>query len=261
MSWWTPDCDKALKERNRLFRIFNRHPSEINHINFKKARAKARLTINTAKRNSWHDFVGTINCHTPLSKVWNVVNRIRKKEKTSYIPRLVSQGRTIDTAHDIAELLGRTFQQSSSSANYDPRFLPIKAARELERLSFEDENVDLDYVDYNTLLTMHELRTALQTANGKSAGPSGITYDMLKHLPYTQLEKVLEVFNEIWTTKVFPDSWHFAHVIPIPKRDRPRENPNSYRPIALTDCICKVMERIVASRLTFFLNSNNLLND
>ena len=257
--WWTPDCANALKERNRLFRIFNRQPSEINHVNFKKARAKARLTINNAKRNSWHRFVGTIQHNTPVGQVWDVVNRIRKKRTRSHIPRLKSQGRILDTARDIAELLGRTFQRNSSSANYDPRFLPTKAAREIEIYSFEEEGCNL--WGYNSLLTMHELRTALQVANGKSPGPSGITYDMIKHLPHTQLLKVLEVFNEIWTTGRFPDSWHFAHVIPIPKRDRNREDPNSYRPIALTECLCKVMERIVKNRLTFYLESNNLLSD
>ena len=33
--------------------------------------------------------------------------------------------------------------------------------------------------------------------------------------------------------------------------------PNNYRPIALTSCLCKTLERKIYKRLTWFLESNN----
>ena len=40
----------------------------------------------------------------------------------------------------------------------------------------------------------------------------------------------------------FPPSWRQAVVLPIPKVDKDRTDPNSYRPIALTSCLCKVVK-------------------
>merc|ERR1712237_134949 len=37
------------------------------------------------------------------------------------------------------------------------------------------------------------------------------------------------------------------------------QDPSNFRPIALTSCICKTVERMVNERLIYFLESNNLL--
>ena len=36
-------------------------------------------------------------------------------------------------------------------------------------------------------------------------------------------------------------------------------DPNNYRPIALTSCICKTMERMINKRLVWFLVTNSIL--
>ena len=47
-----------------------------------------------------------------------------------------------------------------------------------------------------------------------------------------------------------------ATVIPIPKPNKDHTDPTYYRPIALTSCICKTMERMITDRLT--ANSHGL---
>ena len=43
-------------------------------------------------------------------------------------------------------------------------------------------------------------------------------------------------------------------IIPIPKPGKDHSDPNSYRPIALTSCICKTMERMVYELLMWQLD-------
>ena len=80
---------------------------------------------------------------------------------------------------------------------------------------------------------------------------------MLKHLPENSLETLLNIFNYIWTTGKFPEDWTLATIIPIPKPGKDPAEPNNYRPIALTGCLCKTLERMMDRGLTWFLESNN----
>ena len=80
---------------------------------------------------------------------------------------------------------------------------------------------------------------------------------MLKHLPDTSLETLLNIFDYIWTTGKFPDGWQYATIISIPKPGKDPAEPNNSRPIALTSCLCKILERMINKRLTWFLESNN----
>ena len=66
--------------------------------------------------------------------------------------------------------------------------------------------------------------------------------------------------NEIWRTGKFPEDWHKAVIIPIPKPGKDKTEATNYRPIALTSCICKTMERMINDRLVWFLESNNLIS-
>ena len=80
---------------------------------------------------------------------------------------------------------------------------------------------------------------------------------MLKHLTDTSHETLLNIFNYTWTTGKFPDGWQYTTIIPIPKPGKDPAEPNNYRPIALTSCLCKTLERMINIRLTWFLESNN----
>ena len=65
--------------------------------------------------------------------------------------------------------------------------------------------------------------------------------------------------NDIWITGKFPKDWSKATIIPIPKPNKDHTEGTNYRPIALTSCLCKTMERMINDRLVWFLESNQLI--
>ena len=48
-------------------------------------------------------------------------------------------------------------------------------------------------------------------------------------------------------------------LFPFPKPGKDPLNPSNYRPIALTSCLCKIMERMVKNRLVWYLEVNDIL--
>ena len=69
----------------------------------------------------------------------------------------------------------------------------------------------------------------------------------------------MDIINETWKSDTFPESWREALIISIPKPGKDHFNPLNYRPIALTSCICKTVERMVNERLVWYLEKNGLL--
>jgi hypothetical protein len=56
---------------------FEKHPTSDNLGNIHIFRAKARRTLKQNRRTSWRNFVSKLNCHTPMNKVWNMVQKIK----------------------------------------------------------------------------------------------------------------------------------------------------------------------------------------
>ena len=83
---------------------------------------------------------------------------------------------------------------------------------------------------------------------------------MLKHLPSKSLQALLDIFNDIWETGKFPESWELSTIIPVPKPGKDHTEPTNYRPIALASCLCKTLERMINTRLVWYLESNNLIS-
>ena len=57
---------------------------------------------------------------------------------------------------------------------------------------------------------------------------------MLKHLPLKSLQTLLDIFDYIWETGKFRESWELATIIPILKPRKDHAEPTNYRPIAPT---------------------------
>ena len=256
--WYNEDCKEAIKNRKDALRKFNRNPIKENLIRTKVMRAKARRTIKTAKRSSWQKYISKINSRTPMKKVWNMIRKISGKKKSSKLVHINnSDGTKCLNKKDIADALGNAFHKNSSSEHYSKQFQDLKDKEEKEILDFTSCNNE----KYNLPFSILELEDSLQKSHDTAAGPDDINYQILKHLPKKCLQTLLDIFNHIWESGNFPQSWREATIIPIPKPGKDHTNPNNYRPIALTSCVCKTLERMINTRLVWYLESNNLITN
>jgi len=69
------------------------------------------------------------------------------------------------------------------------------------------------------------------------------------------------VIDRVVINDDFPVSWRHSIVHPVLKPGKDPVNAASYRPISLTPTLCKLMEKLVTTRLTYFVEKNNILNN
>ena len=103
------------------------------------------------------------------------------------------------------------------------------------------------------------LAAASNLFSSTATGPDKVAYPMLKHLPRSGMDFLLYIFNLSLTLHSFPSVWKTS-IISIHIMGKPLDTPGSFRPISLTSCVSKLFERIILSRLLFFLESNSILS-
>ena len=253
--WFDEGCQKAIDKRKKSLQKFKKHPTRQNLDGYKKDYAKARRTISEAKRQSWRAYVSTLNNNTSAKHTWQMLRRISGKRKDKTIKYLVTDSDTITNKTDIAETLATSFAAKSSPDHYQGKFRKIRDKEKENTLDFESDNDE----KYNVNFSKQELIKSIAQATDSATGPDEIHYQFLKHFPDVSLDLLLLLFNDLWQSQDFPDGWREATVIPIPKPGKDRTDPNNYRPIALTSCLCKIMERMINHRLTWFLQDNNII--
>ena len=62
------------------------------------------------------------------------------------------------------------------------------------------------------------------------------------------------------TKRKFSSSWLKSIVLPIPTSGKDHSNPTNYRPIPLTNILCKTLKRMVNSRIIEHQEQNNILS-
>ncbi|GFU46465.1 probable RNA-directed DNA polymerase from transposon X-element [Trichonephila clavipes] len=220
----------SQKEQRRVWGIFRRYPTSDNLIAFKRAKALARRIRRQCQRESWIQYVSSITSSTTSQQLWRKVKAANGLYRDFNIPILETSTALYSSPLDVTNLIGKTF----ASVCRQP--LP-----------------------YNCDFDMFELKRALSSAHNTSPGPDGISYVLLRHLSEDSLVSLLYLFNRIWREQVYPTQWQEAIVIPILKPGKDPKNPLSYRPIALTSCLCKTLERMVNARLVYQLEKNKCI--
>ena len=248
------NCQAAKKERNKANRLSNKHPSAANSMWARLIQARAKKLFKQKKRDSWKNYLSSVNINTPSKKVWDMIRKITRKNVASPMHHLKDENETLITDRvQIANTLGVAIEKRSSSENYSKEFQSIEAQEGKQKINFETNR----NLRYNK--KMRDLKRFLKKSNNSSPGPDQIHYEILRHLPIETLHISLDIINETWKSDTFPESLREALIISIPKPGKDHFNPLNYRPIVLTSCICKTVERMVNERLVWYLEKNGLL--
>ena len=245
--WWTDECNIALKNKKKAYNRYKNHKGNIDlWIIYKRNKAILRYTINLAKKEAWKSFVNSLTQNTPSQKVWNKVRLLRNRKSNKYTILKVNNTH-IHCPTQVAEELAREF---CSRGVYSSHFTyPINDD------NFSHSNIS----EYNQNFSYKEINRALKMGTTSTPGPDNLPPDLLRNLNKDQTINLLNIYNYLWNNGL-PDNWKESIIIPIHKSNKCPYLSTSYRPISLTNALCKTMERLVNLRLKLYLDKNQLMD-
>ena len=251
--YWNNQLQELQKDMEDAREKAESEPSDDNHVLLKKTTAmflKAKLE---ARRRSWREKTASLNLEKDGRKLWKIVGQLND-EGNRYSNITLEENETILSDKQAADRMAKHYAEES---NIEVQADQQRKARSEQRTrpgKLKEEELTRQRI------TLHELLSALKKLKTKkSPGPDGITNEMLKNLGNVAVEKLLEIFNHSWNTGTLAQVWREATMIPIHKKGKDKNKPASYRPISLTSCVVKTLERVINERLLWHLETGNIL--
>ena len=231
--WFGPACKIARKRYHRARREYD---------SSKSTQAKRRL-YNESKlyKQTMHKY---IKKHK-LDKIKKLRN-IQSTEPKVYWKYLKSlQQNTTNTHPTLNQLYDyfKNINQSDESQQHVPNTII--------------ENTD-DIL--NAKISSTEISKCIKNLkNGKAPADDSILNEYIKSTKDLFLPVYEKLFNVIFDTGIMPNAWLEGIIRPIYKNKGDPKEANNYRPITILSCLGKVFTSVLNSRLTKFLDSNEII--
>ncbi|XP_076057288.1 uncharacterized protein LOC143034828 [Oratosquilla oratoria] len=168
--------------------------------------------------------------------MWHLINKVIKKKHHSALHHSPTQ-----FAQDLVDAWSAQARTSNlppyihDALSTHKNYRALRLASALLKTDEEDEEI-----------TEQELRRALAKGKATAPGDDGITYAVLRVLLDVPGNPHLQLYNLCYNLGYVPRDWTYSTIVPIPK-----PGTDKFRPVSLTSCFCKVLERILLSRLMF----------
>ena len=246
--WWSAEVESAVSERPKAFAAA--HGSDEDRQVYISASRRASSVIAKAKAEAWQTTCSSLSPDSNPKSVHSIAGSPSSSSSSPNFPNCSSPRKS---ASVYAAYLRSHFSVSQ------PKALRSRVRGYLSELCQAtcSEESHSSFCFPFSLAEFHA--AAFNLSLSTATGPDKVAYPTLKHLPRSGMDFLLHIFNLPWSLQSFPFIWKTFFIIPIHKMGMPLGPPASFRPISLTSCVSKLFERIILSRLLFFLESNSIL--
>ena len=251
--WWNVDISGARKERKRLNKVCRR---------LRALRIRGEEVSDEVYSNAWNEYqVKRKEVKSMIRKAVerhekNVIEELREKGeegqkewykfmrgdhrvKVTEVKELKVNDGIVSGVEEIKNAISEHWKRVGGMNEEQQNEMPL----------FEMEQKRLDEMDGEP--DEEEIRKVCKMLkNGKAAGNDKIPYEMYKFGGRTMLEKLKELYVEIWRNEKVPESWNETRVTLLHKGGcKSKKELKNYRPIAVADTVGKIFCMVLNGRL------------
>jgi len=251
--WITAGILTSRRHKNLLCTASIRVPTELNIATFKLYRNLYNKLVRAAKKLYYETELQ--NNQKNLKQTWKILKEAIRanKNKTNTVEFLKVNGFSTTDPLIIAEHFNTHF--STMAGTVADKIVPSNDPPDAHC-----KKCDSSFSSSQRPISLSELLVSTKEMQCKSStDQNGLSSSFIKNIISEIAEPLRHIFNLSLKTGTVPSNLKIAKVIPIFKSGD-THNVDNYRPISLLCTFSKIFEKIVASRLTNYIDANNILN-
>jgi hypothetical protein len=225
---------------------------------------------NSKNKTIWEKIIEMKNKkHT--SEYWKMIRKVRKETKNKHPGLIISEQQHITGKKNIANAFANTYKNVYEGKDND--------AINFKKINQNNENLSSVQTTRNKIrntisligrgsspfeeqltdITPEEINKAIKkTKKRKSPGEDEITIEAIVNGGELVQEELLIIYNNWWKSGNIPAKIQLGQIIPIFKQGDTTVTKN-YRPITLLNCIFKLYEKVLETRLRTIIEKNHLI--
>ncbi|KAH7963912.1 hypothetical protein HPB52_023785 [Rhipicephalus sanguineus] len=246
--WWTPQLAQERRRVNALRRRYQRCKNDalrdLFRVQYSVALAAFRRETARAKDSYLRGFCAECAKRSLFSAPFK--EAFGRQRTDLVLPPLRKEDGTYTSTHlEAATLLLQTQVALDDHTSDDSDHAAVRSLAAAPYWTREQD----------TPFSPSELESTVRQMKDRSApGPDGLTPSLVKGLVSIHTPFLLWLFNSALRLGHFPSCWRRGRIIFIRKPGRLSELTTSYRPICVNSVLGKVLERLLNSRLYYFLH-------
>ena len=252
-AWWSDEVEDAVNEKRKAFAAADR--SDEDRQAYISASRRGLSVIAKGKAEAWQRTCSSLLPKSNPKSAYPILRFVAGSPSSS------SSSPNFPNCFSPRKLASvYAAYQGSHISHSQPKALRSRARgylSKLRRATYPEES----HSSFCSPFSPAEFHAAASNLSSSTAtGPDKVAYPMLKHVPRSGMNFLLQLFNHSWSLHSFSSIWKTSSIIPIHNMGKPLDSPASFRRISLTSCVSKLFERIILSHLLFFLESNSILS-
>ena len=251
--WWSAEVEQTVSKRRKAFAAA--HRSDEDRQAYISASRRASSVIAKAKAEAWQTTWSSLSPRSNPKSLHSLLRSIAgSPSSSSSSPNFPNCSSTRESASVYAAYLRSHLSVSQ------PKTLRSRARGYLTELRRATCHVESHSSFCSSFSPTEFLAAASNLSSSTATGQDKVAYPMLKHLPRSGMDFLFPIFNLSWSLHSFPSISKTSSIIPTHKMGKPLDSSASSRPICITSFVSKLFERIILSRLLFFLESKSILS-
>jgi hypothetical protein len=241
--WFTSEIGEAKRARRKAERKWRKTNLTIHRQIFLEAQQHVNNLIDHAKKQHYLKKVESAD----QKSLFKIVDTLLNKAASGSLP-------SHDSPNDLADRFGQFFSEKISKIRDDLTKLQIPGT-----VSPSDSQTPPSILSNFEPVTEDEVRKIIMSNKTKSCSQDPIPTSLLKECVSSLLPVITKIVNLSMAEGVMPAELKKALILPLLKKPGlDTEVLKHFRPVSNLTYISKVIERVVAQRLTKYLFANNL---